>query len=914
MSIRYKFFCAFSVLIALACGLTFYGYRIISNSGSLVVRLYDGPLLGINHARSAHAALNEAQLLLQSSLGGQPSKQVAAKFKELLAVIADDLKVVRERIADRDVMVTEERADRLVRDWSEAELQLLEPPVEGLVKVPGRFSIMRKADAAVAAIDDLVEIVAAYGFNYRMEAEATVATAGTTLLTLAIGLALIGLTLAVVFSHSMSKPIFAAMRIAGRVAAGNFTDQIVVRRRDELGRLLRSLADMQTELKERADRDRALLESMERLTRMLAALSATNEAIMRANSREELFQMVSEAAVKGGRFASTTISLAEPNNDFLRIVAATGPSANVSRNVKASISAACPEGRGLSGDAFRTRRPCISNDYLADEQHSSFHGAVRSIGAQSGAALPLLSRGEAVGVLLFMSAERDTFTPQFVEILERLAANLSYALENFDRADEKQKAEERIEYLATHDSLTDLPNRAMFGQLLNYAIKAAERSERRGAVLFIDLDRFKIINDSLGHEAGDRLLIEMAQRLRSGVRGSDLIARLGGDEFVILLNEIADNRQAASVAHGLLSALSSPMELTGQECRVTASIGISIFPEDGADEQTLMKNADMAMYLAKQEGKNDIRFFSPEIKTQSVDRLVMEAGLRRALERDELCLYYQPKLEVATGRIAGVEALLRWNHPDLGLVPPLRFIPLAEETGLIVPIGRWVMNVACEQNMAWQRGGLAPMLMAINVSPRQFSDEKLLRYIDEALDRSGMDPGLLQIEITESMVMLNVEKAIGVLDAIQSRGVRLAIDDFGTGYSSMSVMKRFPIDTIKIDRSFVRDLPQNSEDMAIARAIIDMGKALGLTVVAEGVETNEQRNFLREQACDEIQGFLVSKPVPADRVAEVCAPFVAAPKLQPLSNPASQARVTRQQNGRVVCTAMRDSSSRADSS
>jgi diguanylate cyclase (GGDEF)-like protein len=892
MSIRYKFFGAFSVLIVLACGLTFYGNRAVSNSGSLVVRLYDGPLLGINHARSAHAALNEARLLIQPGRGGQASREAATRFKNLLANIADDLKIVRERIEDRDVVAAEERAGRLIRDWSEAELQLLEPPAEGLVRVPVTFSIMRKAEAAVAAIDDLVEIVAAYGFNYRMEAEATVTAARTTLLTLALVLALIGLTLAAVFAHSMSEPIFAAMQIAGRVAAGNLSDQIVVRRRDELGQLLRSLAAMQTELKERADRDRVLFDSRERLARMLAALSATNEAMMRAKSRHQLFQLVSEAAVKGGKFTATTISVVEPDSDFLRIVAVSGPSADVSRTVKTSTSAAHPEGRGLSGTAFRTGQPCISNDYLADQQRSVFHGVVRSTGALSGAALPLLSRGEAVGVLLFMSAERDAFTPEFVELLERLAANLSYALENFDRVDEKEIAEERIKYLATHDSLTELPNRAMFGQLLNYSIKTAQRYERRCAVLFIDLDRFKIINDSLGHEAGDHLLIEMARRLRTSVRANDVVARLGGDEFVILLNEIEDSNQVALIAHGLLSALSGPMELTGQECRVTASIGVSIFPEDGADEQTLMKNADMAMYQAKQEGKNDIRFFSHEIKGQSVDRLMMEAGLRRALERDELCLHYQPKLEVATGRIAGVEALLRWNHPDLGLVPPLRFIPLAEETGSIIPIGRWVMNAACEQNMAWQRQGVPPLLMAINVSPRQFSDENLLGYIDEALQVSGMDPTLLQIEITESMVMLNVEKAVQVLDAIQSRGVRLAIDDFGTGYSSMSVMKRFPIDTIKIDRSFIRDLPQNSEDIAIARAIIDMGKALGLTVVAEGVETHEQSEFLREHACDEIQGFLVSKPVPPDRIGElVRTPFVTAPTLQSTSGPTSEAAV-----------------------
>ncbi|MBR1281534.1 EAL domain-containing protein [Bradyrhizobium sp. AUGA SZCCT0177] len=671
------------------------------------------------------------------------------------------------------------------------------------------------------------------------------------------------------------------MQVAGRVAAGNFVDRIEVRRRDELGQLLRSLAVMQTRLEMRSDEDHALMASKERLTRMLAALSATNEAIVRAKTRTELFELTCDAAVNGAQFTWTTIALAEPGSDFLRIVAASGPRAETARSLKVAVSPAYPEGRGLTGTAFRTKQPCISNNYLADQERSAFHDIVRRTGSKSGAALPLLSRGHAVGVLLFMAAEEGIFTSEFVELLERLATNISFALENFDRTDEKAMAEERIKYLATHDSLTDLPNRAMFSQLLNHSVEVAERQQRPFALLFIDLDRFKIINDSLGHAAGDALLVEMAKRLRGGLRANDVVARLGGDEFVILLNDVAEQQHAATVAHHLLSIISEPLELGGHECRVTASIGVAIFPKDGNDERDLMMKADSAMYLAKQEGKNDVRHCSDEIKTQSVDRLMMEAGLRRALDRNELCLHYQPKLDIATGRVVGVEALLRWLHPDFGLLPPLRFIPLAEETGLIVPIGRWIMQTACAQNVAWQREGLPPISMAINVSPRQFSDENLLRDIDDALAASGMEPQLLQIEVTESMVMLNIERAVHLLDSIQSRGVRLAIDDFGTGYSSMSALKRFPIDTIKIDRSFVRELPHNPEDRAIARAIINMGKALGLTIVAEGVETIEQKEFLREHACDEIQGFLISKPVPPENVtAQLLLPTLASPDLQ----------------------------------
>jgi diguanylate cyclase (GGDEF)-like protein len=641
---------------------------------------------------------------------------------------------------------------------------------------------------------------------------------------------------------------------------------------------------------DRADQKTKAEEQKERLTRMFVALSATNEAIMRAKTRAEMFELVCAAAANGGKFTSTTIAIANPDSDFLDVVASAGPTAQTSRNVKLSINDAHPEGRGLCGTAFRSGQPSISNDYLIDQRMSAFQDRIRSDGAKSGAAFPLLSSGRAVGVMLFISVERDTFTPEFVELLQRLAENVSFALENFERADEKAKADVRIEYLASHDSLTSLPNRETFNGLLHYAIEAARRYERGVAVLFIDLDRFKVINDSLGHAAGDVLLVETGNRLRKALRSSDVVARLGGDEFVVILEETAQSDDVERIARNLLSVLSEPLQLSGHECHTTASIGIAMYPADGTDVQTLTKNADMAMYLAKEDGKNGFRFFTREIKTQSIERLTLETALRRALGRNQFALHYQPKVDMTTGQITGVEALLRWTHPELGVLPPAQFIPLAEETGLIVSIGRWVLKEACAQNMAWQRRGLRPVSMAVNLSPRQFADEHLLRDIDEALATSGMSPVLLQLEVTESMVMQNVTRAIKVLDAIQSRGIRLAIDDFGTGYSSMSLMKQFPIDTIKIDRSFVRDLPDDSEDKAIAQAIISMGKALGLTVIAEGVETVEQETFLRDHACDEMQGFLFSKPVPPEQLADLlrCAPLVISPPLQPAASGTSE--------------------------
>ena len=433
----------------------------------------------------------------------------------------------------------------------------------------------------------------------------------------------------------------------------------------------------------------------------------------------------------------------------------------------------------------------------------------------------------------------------------------------------QKTAEARIQYLATHDGLTASPNRFMFNQLLVLAIESARRYQRKFAVLFIDLDRFKVINDTLGHAAGDMLLKEISVRLRACLRGSDIVARLGGDEFVVLLQEINEPQQVIAAARKLLDTITKPLAIAGHDCRVTASIGIAMYPGDGNDEEMLMKNADIAMYRAKEEGKNNFQFYARNMKSQSVERLDLESGLRRALEREEFSVLYQARVDLRTEKITGVEALLRWRHPELGNVSPAQFIPLAEEVGLIVPIGRWVLSTACRQSVAWQRAGLPPVCLAVNLSARQFSDRELLANIESALSESGLDPTLLELEITEGMVIQNPERTMSLFAAIKAMGPRLAIDDFGTGYSSLAQLKRFPIDTLKIDRSFICDIPRDTEDKAITQAIIAMAKTLGLTVVAEGVETAEQAQFLRDHGCDEMQGFYFSKPLAAADFAEL---------------------------------------------
>ena len=444
-------------------------------------------------------------------------------------------------------------------------------------------------------------------------------------------------------------------------------------------------------------------------------------------------------------------------------------------------------------------------------------------------------------------------------------ANWQLAVSRLRESEIKLELAQRIEYLAYHDGLTGLPNRSMFSKLLAQSISESRRYDRHLAVAFLDLDRFKQINDTLGHEAGDQLLKEVAARLRTCVRDSDTVARLGGDEFVLLLPALDDGKYAATVAQKILAVIAGPFTLIGHEFRITTSIGISTYPQDGLDEQTLTKNADIAMYQAKAEGKNNFQFYSERLNANSLERLTLESSLRHALERGEFRLHYQAKRDIVSGRITGMEALLRWQHPDLGTVAPMQFIPIAEETGLIVPIGKWVLRTACLQNVAWQNQGLPRLSIAVNLTARQFADERLLADVAGILTATGMDPHLLELEITESMLIHNVEDTRRILTGLKAIGIRIAIDDFGTGYTSLATLQRFPLDTIKIDRSLIRDIAGSAEDTGLADAIIAMGKSLSLTVVAQGVETKDQAEFLRTHACDELQGFYFKRPLPADQ-------------------------------------------------
>jgi diguanylate cyclase (GGDEF)-like protein/PAS domain S-box-containing protein len=445
---------------------------------------------------------------------------------------------------------------------------------------------------------------------------------------------------------------------------------------------------------------------------------------------------------------------------------------------------------------------------------------------------------------------------------------------------ERKLTEERIRHMAHHDDLTGLPNRSLIRDRLEQAILHAQRKGRSVAVAFIDLDGFKLVNDGLGHNAGDELLKVVGKRMADCMRRDDTLGRFGGDEFVIILDDTAnDPMVVAPVLEKVRQAVCAPVLLEGQEVQVSASMGVVMYPRDGTDPNSLMMNADAAMYRAKELGGNNFQFYAREMNASVEEKLIMLEGMRGALEatlskrggENAFVLLYQPKIDLRTNRLFGVEALIRWRHPEQGMISPLKFIALAEESGLIVPIGEWVLQTACRQSMAWRAAGLPPVTMSVNVSARQFEEKRLVERVAHALHDSGLDPASLELEVTESSIMRDLEQSVNKMGELKANGVSLSIDDFGTGYSSLSALKSFPISTLKIDKSFVRELGTNTDDEAIAMAVISLGHKLNLRVLAEGVETEQQRQFLRANDCDEMQGYLYSKPVPPDDIARLLA-------------------------------------------
>lgn len=473
---------------------------------------------------------------------------------------------------------------------------------------------------------------------------------------------------------------------------------------------------------------------------------------------------------------------------------------------------------------------------------------------------------------LALSKEKTALDDHVLQ-LQQANENLVVAtIEALTLAEEVEKAKVRMVHLAQHDALTDLPNRLLLNDRLAQAIALARRHGKQLAVMFLDLDRFKHINDSLGHKIGDQLLQSIAKRLTAGVRNSDTVCRQGGDEFVILLADVEHAEDAALSAQKILDALTVPHLIDQLELHVSVSIGISIYPDDGQDADTLIKNADTAMYHAKEGGRNNYQFFEQNMNVLAVERHFIESGLRLALERQEFMLQYQPKINLETGTISGVEALVRWQHPHRGLIMPEQFILIAEDCGLIVPLGTWVLREACRQAQAWQDAGLPPVPMAVNISAVQFRHKDFQESLSGILKDTGLAPSNLELELTESVLMHDTDSTALVLNELKAMGVRLTIDDFGTGYSSLSYLKRFPIDALKIDQSFMRDITHataDSDDASIVAAVVSMGKSLNQRVIAEGVETREQLAFLQAQGCGEGQGFYFSQPLSSEELVEL---------------------------------------------
>lgn len=773
------------------------------------------------------------------------------------------------------------------------------------------------------------------------------------------------------------EPLNAIRLALEQRAAGARSTRAPVLYDDEIGHVADCLNGM-------LDRLDAQDEHLQRLARLYAALSETNQTIVRAREPEKLFSEICRITTDFGQLPLAWIGRVDARREYIVVSACHGPDSDyILAQAPIALDPDRPEGFGPPARALLSGQAQISNDTLTDPRTAPWHARARAFGIASTASFPIRSGGQTIAVLSLYARSAHFFDGDVVRLLTETTEDIGFALDNllaeqaraeaetalrdselryrrlfeanplplwvYDRdsqtllaantaaletfgygqddwrqltlhqllpADESQslaealehenadsetvwrlqrrdgstlfaevhsyplgfegrrarlllihdisarrEAEAKLEFLANHDALTGLPNRVLLNDRLRQTINIAHRHGTRVGVLFLDLDRFKVVNDSLGHAVGDRLLQHVAQRLRSCLRAGDTVSRLGGDEFVVILNEIGEPEQAGRVAEKILAQIAQPLMLEERELHISLSLGIALFPDDGSDADTLLRHADLAMYLAKEAGRSDYRFFTADLNARALERLSFEGGLRAALEHGEFVLHYQPQVAIADGELIGFEALVRWQHPQLGLVPPNRFIPIAEDSGLIVALGEWVIEAACRQNRDWQRQGLPHVPIAVNLSAVQFRHRALLATVAGALAESGLAADCLELELTESILMQADRVTLDTVSYLKELGVQLSIDDFGTGYSSLGYLKRFPVDKLKIDQSFVRGL--DAADDVIVTTIIGLAHNLGLGVIAEGVETAEQARLLLELGCGEAQGYHFGRPLPA---------------------------------------------------
>lgn len=593
---------------------------------------------------------------------------------------------------------------------------------------------------------------------------------------------------------------------------------------------------------------------IKRMNRVYAVLSGINTLIVRVRNRDELFREACRIAVDEGGFRMSLICLVDQASMQIFPVASAGKDEELLTAIKKILSSRLDAPKTLLAQAIRQKSSLVCNDSCSDSA-LVLGSKYAEFGVRSMAILPLIVSTEVVGVLALYAGENDFFHAEELKLLMELGGDVAFAMDHIEK-------QERLDYLAYYDTLTALPNRTLFNETLKKTLALAADSGWLVAVLCVDLDFFKNVNDTLGHAIGDELLRQVSARLIQTVRARDTFGRLGGDEFALVLLVQDGQEQAVLVAEKIRDALRAPFELHGHEITVTASIGITISPDDASDPETLMKYADTAMYQAKHSGRDTFRFFTAQMNSEAMARLELEHALRKAIVNDEFVLYYQPKVQLETGRIVGLEALLRWQRPGHGLIAPGKFIPLLEETGLVVRVGGWVIAAVCRQMALWMHSSIGAVQVSVNVSGRQFVEGDLEGDVFKALGDNDIAADQLELELTETSLMANTERTIAALQNLRQRGVQISIDDFGTGYSSLAYLRRFPIDKLKIDIAFVREVTSDPKVASIVLAIISMAHSMKMQVIAEGVETQAQLAYLQHHHCDHIQGYYFSPPLP----------------------------------------------------